>query len=89
MYAYVASALCTDSGPVLGRLLGVAGLVGATLMPAIAGSVAEVHGYTAALSVPTAIVASSVIAFLLSEFPLSARPPSGPERTLSIENRQS
>jgi len=75
MYAYVASALGTDSGPLLGRMLGVAGLVGATLMPAIAGSVAEVHGYTAALSVPTAIVASSVIAFLLSEFPPSARPP--------------
>ncbi len=74
MYAYVASALGTDSGPLLGRMLGVAGLVGATLMPAIAGSVAEAHGYTAALSVPTAIVASSVIAFLLSEFPPSARP---------------
>ncbi len=88
MYAYVASALGTDSGPVLGRMLGVGGLIGATLMPAIAGSVAEVHGYTAALSVPTAIVASSVTAFLLSAFPPSTRPLSGPERTVPIKNRQ-
>ncbi len=79
MYAYVASALGTDSGPVLGRMLGVGGLVGATLMPAIAGNVAELYGYTAALSVPTAIVSSSVIAFSFSEFQPGARPhlPSG------------
>jgi len=73
MYAYVASTLGSDSGPVLGKMLGVGGLIGATLMPAVAGSLAEAHGYTAALMVPTAIVLSSVIAFVLSEFPSGSR----------------
>jgi nitrate/nitrite transporter NarK len=73
MYAYVASTLGSDSGPVLGKMLGVGGLIGATLMPAVAGSLAETHGYTAALMVPTAIVLSSVISFVLSEFPSGNR----------------
>jgi nitrate/nitrite transporter NarK len=73
MYAYVASTLGSDSGPVLGKMLGVGGLIGATLMPAVAGSLAEAHGYTAALMVPAAIVLSSVIAFVLSEFPSGSR----------------
>ncbi len=69
MYAYVAALLGTGSGPMLGRALGVGGLVGATLMPAVAGSVAELYGYTAALSVPTAIVCLSAVALFASSFP--------------------
>jgi hypothetical protein len=42
-------------------------------MPAVAGGPAETHGYTAALMVPTAIVFSSVIAFVLSDFPSGSR----------------
>jgi len=42
-------------------------------MPAVAGGLVEAHGYTAALMVPTAIVLSSVIAFVLSDFPSGNR----------------
>ncbi len=87
MYAYVASALGTDSGPVLGRMLGVGGLIGATLMPAIAGSLAEANGYTAALMVPTAVVTVSVTAFALSDFSRTTLPRSGRDGS-RIENRE-
>jgi len=46
---------------------------GAEARPAIAGSVAEAHGYTTAQMVLTAIVISSIVAFVLSEFPSSSR----------------
>jgi hypothetical protein len=46
---------------------------GAEARPAIAGGVAEAHGYTAAQMVLTAIVISSIVAFVLSEFPSGSR----------------
>jgi hypothetical protein len=57
---------------------------GAEARPAIARSVAEAHGYTAAQMVLTAIVISSIIAFALSAFRPASVLRSGTERIFEL-----